>query len=61
MKYQVYVFNGESLSALLEDESTPALTFDALTWEETELLCQLSVKRGFGCIVWKCEEGFTNV
>ena len=59
MAFRVIVFEGQDLSAL-EDNFTPALTFDHLTWDEAIGICRASFKQGFGCVLWQREEGGDN-
>ena len=49
-RYEITAING-SLEQYTENPCIESLSYHSLLWEETEILCKLSVDQGFQCIV----------
>ena len=47
----------ETLSAYMDDPTSPALIYNRLTWEEAVELARLSFRQGFRVVIWQTDSG----
>lgn len=50
----------ETLSDYMDDPTSPALTYNRLTWTEAVELARLSFRQGFRVVIWQTDGNTTG-